>query len=134
MKLEPTKLSLDCDLDAGTNSISCGSEFVNGPFTVGKASPAISTGINKLQLYGTDTSSAGPHVQAFTTTDTYPVSQFFNWTHDNVAINFDAYFDGTLWKSSDVGSNYQIYKLNDRLLINCASGFNSGDTITGFFQ
>jgi hypothetical protein len=49
--------------------------------------------------------------------DDYPVFQQLNWGHDNISLNFDAYYDGA-WKSSDAGSSFQIYKIGNELKIN----------------
>src|ERR1700734_4073138 len=65
------ELLLKCHLEhgsinAGTNSISCGSEVIG-------STSFINTGVNKLQLFGTDNSVLGPHMQAFTSFDNYPL-------------------------------------------------------------
>ena len=51
-------------------------------------SSAIGNGYHKFD--GTDSSSAGPHFEVYTTADTSnPVYQQLNWSHNNVAISFD---------------------------------------------
>ena len=55
---------------------------------------------NKLTLRGTVTNIAGPHYSAYVSTDQYPIYQQLNWSHDNISHNYDAYFDGTNWRSS----------------------------------
>jgi hypothetical protein len=56
--------------------------------------------------------------------------QILPFTHDNVSINFDSYHDGTSWKSSDAGSNFQIYKLSDSLQFRYAAGVSAGSEPT----
>jgi hypothetical protein len=63
-----------------------------------------------------------------TSGDSYPTSQLFNYSHDNISLNFDSWWDGS-WKSSDSGSNFRIYKIGDKLRISYASGVTAGDTI-----
>ena len=79
-----------------------------GKIGMGTATPG-STGSALLELKGTAGSlAAGPHFQATTTADPYPLYQNLNWTHGNVSLNFDMYFDGA-WRSSYAGPVYQIY-------------------------
>ena len=54
--------------------------------------------------------------------------QILAYSHDNVAISFDAYHNGTNWISSDAGSNFQIYKLSDALHFYYKSGVAAGST------
>ncbi|MDD3028923.1 MAG: hypothetical protein PHS57_01385, partial [Alphaproteobacteria bacterium] len=84
----------------------------------------------KLTLYGPDSSLSGPHVAAYTSTDpTHPVFQQLNWTHDNLSLNFDAYYDGS-WRSSSTTGNYQIYKNGGSLHVRYASSVSAGTTLT----
>lgn len=88
-------------------------------------------GLAKFAIEGTDTSAAGPHIQFTTSVDDYPLFQQFNWAHDNVAINFDAYVSGAIdWRSSHAGSNYQIYKTSNLFSIRYDSGIAQGAAIT----
>ena len=73
-------------------------------------------GYAKFAMSGTTTNADGPHIQYTTSADSYPVFQQLNWGHDNVAMNFDSYYDGA-WKSSDDGSSFQLYKIGDALKI-----------------
>ena len=87
-------------------------------------------GAAKLAIEGSDSNfGAGPHVQMTTTGDDYPLMQILSYAHDNVSINFDAYHDGTSWKSSDAGSNFQIYKLSDALNFYYKSGVAAGSAV-----
>jgi len=86
-------------------------------------------GAAKLAIEGSDSNfGAGPHVQFTTTADDHPVMQILPYSHDNVSISFDAYHNGTNWISSDAGSNFQIYKLNDALNFYYKSGVAAGST------
>ena len=84
-----------------------------------------------LALVGTDSHIAGPHMSYYTSTDeTYPIFQQLNWTHDEIYIHLDSYYDGAFHRSSDVGSNYMISKNADVYKIQYASGVAVGDQIT----
>lgn len=48
------------------------------------------------------------------------------YSADNVMIGFDLYWDGSAWKSLDAGSNFEIYKINDKLHIQYDSGVALG--------
>ena len=86
-------------------------------------------GAAKLAIEGSDSNfGAGPHVQFTTTSDDHPLMQILPYAHDNVAISFDAYHNGTNWISSDAGSNFQIYKLSDSLNFYYKSGVAAGST------
>ena len=63
-----------------------------------------------LALMGANGSNnVGPHIGAWTTSDTYPIYYQLNWQHDNVAMLFDAYFDGN-WRYAHTSRPYAIYK------------------------
>ena len=107
------------------NVFASGTAYFADKVGIGTTTPA-AVGAARLELYGTaDSVAAGPHFQAVTSADAYPVFQLLNYNHDNVALNFDMYWDGA-FKSSDVGSNFQIYKINDKLNINYGSGVAAG--------
>lgn len=70
-----------------------------------------------LGLMGANASNnVGPHIGAWTNTDTFPLFYQLNWQHDNIAVNFDGYFDGA-FRASHTTRPYQIYKTGDRLQI-----------------
>ncbi len=84
-----------------------------------------------LTLRGTNGSAAdGPNIIAYTASDQYPLLQILPNTHDNIAINYDAYYDGSNWKSSHSGSNYQIYKVSNKLQFNYGAATTAGNTLT----
>jgi hypothetical protein len=86
-------------------------------------------GFAKFAMSGTTTNADGPHVQYTTSADSYPVFQQLNWGHDNISLNFDAYYDGA-WKSSDLGSNFQLYKLGDNFKLAYDSSVAQGYAVT----
>lgn len=102
-------------------------------FAIGRTKGTV--GASRIENYGTFASVDGPHYQAVTTEDNYPNLQNLCWSHDNISFNFDAYYDGLAFKSSHSGSNFQIYKLGNKLNCNYAFGVAQGGNInwlTGF--
>ena len=84
----------------------------------------------KFAIEGVDSNqNTGPNIQITTNADDYPLFQMINYSHDNIGLNFDCYFDGA-WKSSDAGSNYQIYKTNDQLKFLGDTGVSAGSSPT----
>lgn len=114
----------------GASAIHIGSDQKVGIGTI--TTPHAGVGLAKLAIEGTDGDAAGPHMQFTTPADDYPLLQILPWQHDNVSINFDAYFTtaGTGWTSSDAGSNFQIAKGGDKLRIQYDSGVAAGSAIT----
>jgi hypothetical protein len=124
------------DVDGGGDvdvNINNGQVFVqgsDGKVGIGPvAIPHGGSGYALLELRGDNASADGPHIQLKTTADIYALFQILGWTHDNIAINFDAYYDGS-WRSSDVGSNAQIYKNSDLLRLRYDNGIAQGSAIT----
>ncbi len=88
-------------------------------------------GVAKLALDGPSASSAsGPHIQTTIETDNYPLLQLLSWQHDFINICFDAYWAGSNFSSSDVGSNFVITKQADVFRIRYDSGVALGGTLT----
>lgn len=85
-------------------------------------------GSAKLAIDGSNASTDGPHIQFTTVSDNYPLMQLFNYSHDNVTIALDSYFDGS-WRSSDAGSNYLINKSADKFLLYYDSGVAAGSAV-----
>ena len=84
-----------------------------------------------LRLNGTysDTNN-GPNIMFHgTATDAYPSLQILNYSHDDISINFDSFYDGS-WKSSDAGSNVSIFKRSDKLVFALEDGISAGSAIT----
>jgi len=86
-------------------------------------------GYAKFHLKGTDSNATGPHMIFETDADAYPIIQILNWAHDNIAIGFDSYYDGT-HRSSDAGSNLRLEKHGDLALFRYDSGVAQGAEIT----
>jgi len=102
----------------------------NGNVGIGTTTiPHGGVGYAMLALEGANADAAGPHVQITTASDDYPLFQQLNYHHDNISLNFDSYYDGG-WKSSDLGSNFQIYKISNLMKIRYDSGVTAGSVIT----
>ncbi|GAF83396.1 unnamed protein product, partial [marine sediment metagenome] len=82
-----------------------------------------------LAIKGANASAAGPHMQFTTASDDYPLLQIWPWTHDNVGLLFDCYYDGAT-KSSDAGSNFMIQKQSDLLKFRAESSIAQGSGVT----
>lgn len=111
-----------------TPDLSIMSMFSHGPVGISSSNPSPSwgavganTGIGKsgvgsalLALDGADGQLLGPHVQFTTSADNFPVRQDRNWAHNDSALSFDGYYDGS-WKFSHTTRAYSIYKVADQL-------------------
>ena len=86
-------------------------------------------GAAKFEYYGPSESLAGPHMQVVTSGSNYPVFQQLNWRHDNMAMIFDAYYDGG-WRSSGGSGSFSIYKTEGHLRRFISSAQTQGSTIT----
>ena len=60
----------------------------------------------------------------------HPIMQFLPYTSDNINWSLGAYFDGSGWKSSDIGSNFIVMKHSDRFNIQYSSGNAVGDPVS----
>lgn len=101
-----------------------------GKVGIGTLNPG-NVGAALLELNGTASSLSGPHIQALTSSDNYPVFQDLNWAHDNISLNFDSYWDNTAWRTSSNTVNYQLYKLSGKLYFNYQTAAAAG-TAVGF--
>jgi hypothetical protein len=116
-----------CD---GTGWYSIGAT-ASGAVGIGTTStPKGGVGVAKLAIDGTDSSTAGPHIQMTTSADNYPLLQVLPYSHNNISINFDAYWDG-VWRSSYANSSFTIYKILDHLLFGYASSTAQGSALNG---
>jgi len=111
-------------LDAQSNNITSVGKLGIGTATIPHG--AIGGGI--LALDGLDNNIAGPHIQTTTAADDYPLLQILSYSHDNINFVMDAYYDG-VWRSSDVGSNAVITKLNDAWQLWYDSGVAQGAAV-----
>lgn len=99
----------------------------NGNIGIGMSNDKVRmrvVGYNNQYLYG-------PHTEAFTYNDNYPVFQQLNWGHNNINLSFDSYYDGTDWRASTTTNAYQMQKLNGLLNFNCCptSSITAGASI-----
>jgi len=62
--------------------------------------------------------------------DDDPGFSYVVYNHDSIGLLFDAYHNGTDWISSDVGSNFALYKNTDALSIWYSSGNAKNGTLT----
>jgi hypothetical protein len=96
---------------------------------LGGASPC-----NMLHIYGSNTDAAyGPNIMCQTAADAYPQFQVLPFSHDNVSVNFDCYFDKTTgWTSStSTTSCFQICKFGSALNFNYfGTGYGTGNAGT----
>lgn len=106
---------------ASMSLFSQGGVGINGNGTAGDWAWSASGGIGRgnvgalLGMMGANGSGQGPHIGVWTPTDAYPLFYQLNWSHNNVAMLFDGYFDGA-WRSSTNNTRaYAIYKVNDAL-------------------
>ncbi len=116
---------------SGTTAAPTNGVIIEGKVGIGTATvPKNSTGSAMLALEGVNGSVNGPNMQFTTASTNHPLLQILNYTHDNISLNFDAYFDGSVWKSSDAGSNFQIYKASDKLYNYYKAAVSAGTTIS----
>jgi hypothetical protein len=116
------------DADGGTPILNVDS--TNERVGIGTSTiPHGGIGWAKLALDGANASSSGPHIQLTTASDDYPLLQILGFSHDNVHLNFDSYWEGA-WKSSDPGSNFKISKLSDQLVFSYDDGIAAGSTLS----
>lgn len=105
--------------------------YISGQLGIGTtAVPVGSIGGGKLFIHGLDSNLNGPRVQFTTASDNYPGMTWAMYSHDDLNIAFDAYWDGTNWKSSDAGSNFAVFKYLDTVRIYSDTGIAQGNTIT----
>lgn len=72
----------------------------------------------------------GPNKKVLVSTDNFPVFQQLNLDHDNISMNFDAYYENNQWKSGYYNSQYQIAKTNDQLCLNYSGNVSQGSQLT----
>ena len=74
-------------------------------------------------LYGSNASAAkGPHWKAHTEADAYPLFQQLNWSHDNIAMNFDCMYESATWKSCHASGSFKIEKIGGQFTIKAKQG------------
>ena len=74
--------------------------------------------------------TAAPHISSYISSDQYPVSQLFNYAHDNIQFCFDCYGSTTAnFTSSAASCNYRIGKFSTGLQFDRSTGIAAGSTI-----
>lgn len=74
--------------------------------------------------------TTGPFIQITTNADDYPLFTMRPYSHDVVGFCFDAYYGAGVAKSSDVGSNFAMFKYTDKLIMYYDSAITAGNAIT----
>ena len=90
---------------------------------------SLNTGIVQIANSG---NMLGPHLATYTNVDNYPIFQNLSWQHDNAAIGWDCYYDGTTFRTSSSTTGYQIYKLSGQLRFNNCNSSGAGNTTTAY--
>jgi lysophospholipase L1-like esterase len=102
---------------------------ISSRLDIGGTQPSFSSNtIGQLFITGAASTVNGPHIVMNTSTDTFPTVQLLNYGHDNIAFNFDGYFDGS-WRASNTTGTFQIYKVGGQLQFNYANG-SAGSSLT----
>ena len=86
-----------------------------------------------LRLNGTYSSTNnGPNIMFHgTATDAHPSMQILNYSHNDISINFDAYYNTSgNWISSDSNGNYQLVKRSDKMYMYRKSGVTAGSGLS----
>ena len=127
-----TTLSMSLNNSSGlsiTPAITC-SSTVSASGAASFGSTTFSNNYSKLILYGTASNAAGPHLCTVITTDANPLYQVSSWAHDNISVQYDAYYNGTSYLSSSANSNWSWLKTAANLTLRYATGVAAGSTIT----
>lgn len=104
-----------------------GTTRINTRLDIGGTQPSFNSNtIGQLFLTGPTNNPTGPHVVLSTYQDRYPTLHILNYAHDNISLNFDAYWENG-WRNSTTTS-YQIYKFNSELQFNYIIG-SAGSSI-----
>lgn len=83
--------------------------------------PHAGIGSARFAMDAPDGSTLGPHLQMTTQLDDYPLMQILPWTHDNVNIFFDNYWDGANFRSGHTTAAFRIRKVNGNFQIDAAT-------------
>lgn len=133
----------------GTSTVGNSSIFDNGTNAgIGTTSPGakleVSNGTNSFKLDPitsvmtisgpASTLSQMPRINYSFNGDANAAISYLTYSHDNMALTFDAYHNGTSWISSHVGSNFAIYKSQNELVIGYNSGTAAGTALPSNFN
>lgn len=84
-----------------------------------------------LNLIGNDNSqNTGPHLHTYGSADGYPLFELLGYSHNNIGLCWDCYFDGSHWRSSHNTGSFQLYKLSNSLRIRYTGNSSQGAGIT----
>jgi hypothetical protein len=82
-----------------------------------KPSAVVPAGVN-IVGDGNGFGMTGSTLHHYISSDNFPLISTLAFTHNNSAIAFGMYYDGTSWRASDAGSQFSIYKISNELLFN----------------
>ncbi len=116
----------DIALDSDTLYV----DSVNNKVGVGTVSPTSANGESKLVIEGPVSSVNGPHMSFNIDSDNNPLLHILPYSHDNINLAFDSYWEVGGWRSSDAGSNFLLRKAGDNLEIMGSGGNTPGNLIT----
>ena len=86
--------------------------------------------IARFNVSGDAASRSGPHMGVYFTGDTHPVFYQHNLEHNNISMNFDAYFDPSNgWKSASHTGNFQLLKELNTFKIRYAQSTIAGNLL-----
>ena len=87
---------------------------------------------SNMEFHGTNSSVlTGPSVWYFTDADSVPVRQDLNYTHDNMNIFFDRYYDGAEKSASATATSFGISKYLSNLKFTYAAPASLGTAVSG---
>ena len=120
--------------DDGTNvGIGTSSPSVKFEVAYGTSGFKLDPNISTLTIAGpSSTLSQSPRVNFNFNGDPNPALNIIAYSHDNLALVFDAYSNGSTWVSSYAGSNFSLYKAYNELIIGYNSGIPSGAAFQSF--
>ena len=121
----------NADVDAVYMASDSGAKVYAGGLGIGTTTvPHGGVGVGLVSVEGANANlTTGPNISFTTASDDHPLMVLQNYQHDDVSIVFDAYHDGTAWKSSDA-SNFMIQKITNTFTMQYDSGVTAGVGLT----
>lgn len=106
-----------------------GYDEVNNRLGIGTLVPGAANAYGKFHIDGTVSNAAGPHFKTTAlATDAYSMLHFLSFSHNNIFVGFDMYYDGS-FRASDATTSFSIYK-NAGMKFNYANASTAGTAIT----